>query len=60
LQSVLSDDGGRVIGIHHNSAERNGKTLDAYCCIVFELKDGRATDGWDHFYDLYAWDEFWS
>lgn len=60
LQSVLTDDDGRVIGIHHNTAERDGKTLDVYCCIVFELKDGRVTDGWEHFFDLYAWDEFWS
>ena len=60
LQHVLRSDGGRVVGIHHNSAKRNGKQLDVYCCIVFELKDGRITDGREHFYDLYAWDEFWS
>ena len=60
LQSVLSDDDGRVIGIHINTAERDGKQLDVYCCIVFELKDGRVTHGWEHFYDLYAWDEFWA
>jgi len=60
LQRVLTDDDGRVIGIHHNTAERDGKQLDVYCCIVFELKDGRITDGREHFYDLYAWDEFWS
>jgi len=60
LQHVLTDDDGRVVGIHHNTAERDGKQLDVYCCIVFELKDGRVTDGWEHFHDLYAWDEFWS
>ena len=60
LQRVLADDDGRVVGIHHNSGERNGKQLDVYCCIVFELKDGRVIDGREHFYDLYAWDEFWS
>ena len=26
---------GRVIGVHHNSAERNGKCLDVGCCIDF-------------------------
>ncbi len=60
LQHVLRSDDGRVVGIHHNNAKRNGKQLDVYCCIVFELKDGRITDGREHFYDLYAWDEFWS
>jgi ketosteroid isomerase-like protein len=60
LQHVLTGDDGRVVGIHHNTAERNGKHLDVYCCIVFELEDGRVTDGREHFFDLYAWDEFWS
>jgi len=27
---------------------------------VFELEDGRIVDGREHFYDLRAWDEFWS
>jgi ketosteroid isomerase-like protein len=38
----------------------NGKHLDVGNCIVFELTDGRITDGREHFHDLYAWDEFWS
>ena len=60
LQRVLTDEDGRVIGIHRNTAERDGKTLDIYCCIVFEVVDGRITDGREHFYDLHTWDEFWS
>lgn len=60
LRHVLADDDGRVIGMHHNSGEREGKQLDVDCCLVFELKDGRITDGREHFGDLYAWDEFWS
>jgi ketosteroid isomerase-like protein len=60
LQHVLESDDGRVVGVHHNSGERNGKQLDVGCCIVFEFKDGRVIDGREHFYDLYAWDEFWS
>lgn len=60
LRQVLADDDGHVVGIHHNSGERNGKQLDVDCCLVFELKDGRLTDGREHFYDLNAWDEFWS
>ena len=60
LQQVLTSDDGRVVDIHRNTAERNGKTLDVTCCIVFEIEDGRVVDGREHFYDLYAWDEFWS
>jgi uncharacterized protein len=60
LKRVLTDEDGRVIGIHHNVAERDGKHLDVYCCIVFELENGRIVDGREHVYDLRAWDEFWS
>jgi hypothetical protein len=47
-------------GRHYNCAERNGKRLDVFCCIVIELENGRIIIGREHFYDLYAWDEFWS
>jgi ketosteroid isomerase-like protein len=60
LLHVLESDDGRVVGVHHNTAERDGKRLDVGCCIIFELKDGRVIEGREHFYDLYAWDEFWS
>jgi ketosteroid isomerase-like protein len=60
LQHLLTDADGRVVGIHHNTAERNGKRLDLGCCIVFEIQDGRVISGREHFFDLYAWDEFWS
>ena len=60
LKRVLTDEDGRVIGIHHNVAERHGRHLDVYCCIVFELENGRIVDGREHVYDLRAWDEFWS
>ena len=38
---------------------RTGR-LDVDCCIVFEIKDGRFIDGREYFFDLHAWDEFWS
>ena len=49
-----------MVGIHRSKADRGDKHLDVSDCIVFELKDGRITDGREHFEDLYAWDEFWS
>ena len=60
LKSVAVGDDGRVVGIHHNSAKKNGKQLEVDCCIVFEIKDGKIFSGREHFYDLNAWDEFWS
>jgi hypothetical protein len=60
LQQMAADGEDRVIGIQRSTADRNGKHLDVANCIVFELKDGRVTDGREHFEDLYAWDEFWS
>jgi uncharacterized protein len=60
LLNVLESEDGRVVSVHHNSAERGGRRLDVLCCIVFELKDGRVLIGREHFYDLYAWDALWS
>jgi uncharacterized protein len=60
LRHVTADEEGRVIAIHHNSGVRKGKRLDVDCCLVFQLKNGRVTDGKEHFYNLHAWDEFWS
>jgi ketosteroid isomerase-like protein len=60
LRYVLADDDGHAVGIHHNSAQREGKQLDVDCALVFEIRDGRVVDGREHFYDLEAWDEFWS
>jgi len=60
LKRILTDEDGRVIGIHHDVAERDGKHLDVYGCTVFELENGRIVNGREHFYDLQAWDEFWS
>ena len=57
---MLTDEDGRVIVIHHDVAERNGKHLDVYCCSVFELENDRIVTGREHVYDLLAWDEFWS
>ena len=60
LQHVLVSDDGHVVGVHRNTGERDGKHLDVTCCILFEVRDGRMIDGREFFYDLHAWDEFWS
>ena len=60
LERLIGDDDDRVVGIQRSTADRNGKHLEVRDCIVFTLKDGKITDGREHFEDLYAWDEFWS
>jgi ketosteroid isomerase-like protein len=60
LQHLAADGDNRVVGIQRSTADRDGKHLDVANCIVFELSDGRVTDGREHFENLYAWDEFWS
>ena len=60
LKQVFGSDNGRVVAIHHNSGERNGKRLDTDCCIVFEIKNGQMVSGREHFYDLHNWDAFWA
>jgi ketosteroid isomerase-like protein len=60
LQHLFADDEDCVVGVQTNSAERDGKRLSVDACLVFQLKDGRVTEAWEHHRDLYAWDEFWS
>jgi len=49
-----------VVGVQRNTAERDGRRLYVGDCIVFRLEAGRVVEAWEHFDDLYAWDEFWS
>lgn len=60
MRHVLADDEGRVIAMHHNTGERNGKRLDVDCCLVFEIKNGKVISGREYFYNLNAWEEFWA
>ena len=60
LKKLAATDDGSVIALHHNSGQRNGKTLDTDCCIVFEVKDGRIVSGREHFSDLHNWEAFWA
>jgi ketosteroid isomerase-like protein len=42
LKQVFGSDNRRVVAIHHNGGERNGKRLDTDCCIVFDVRNGAA------------------
>jgi ketosteroid isomerase-like protein len=60
LRQLVPGEDGLVVGVQRSTAERAGKSLDVANCIVFQLEGGRITEVWEHFDDLYAWDEFWS
>jgi uncharacterized protein len=60
FRTAAGTDDGRVIAMHHNAGEREGRSLAVDCCILFEVEDGRIVSGREHFYDLYAWDAFWA
>lgn len=60
LQAVFEAEDGRVVGLHRNIGERDGKQLDTMCCIVVELEDGQIKSGTEYFFDLHNWDQFWS
>ncbi|WP_287310050.1 hypothetical protein [Mesorhizobium sp.] len=40
----MASEDGRVVGVHRNTGERNGKRLDVLCCIVFDIKNGKMID----------------
>jgi uncharacterized protein len=60
LDTVFESEDGRVVGLHHNVGQRNGRQLNTNCCIVFEVREGRIASGTEHFLDLRNWDDFWS
>ena len=60
LLHLLADEEGRVVAIQHDSASRGDRKLSVDCCIVFEFKDGRVISGKEHYYDLHAFEAFWS
>lgn len=59
LKHLLSDEDGRVAGIHRETAQRNGKKIDTTCCIVFEFKEGKVISGTEYIYDLHGMEAFW-
>jgi hypothetical protein len=58
LNVYVSDD--QVAMLDRITAERNGKTLDTELVLVLKVRDGQFVEGWDHFEDLAAWNDFWA
>lgn len=49
-----------VVGLHTNTAERNGKRLNLHEALLFHVRDGRITEAWEHYEDSQTWDEFFA
>jgi len=60
LRQVLVDGRGHVMAVHHATAERAGKTLDAMGGIVFRVVGDKVTDIDECAEDLDVMDAFWS
>jgi ketosteroid isomerase-like protein len=58
LRDVVAS-GDHVVGLHHSKGERGGKTLDVSVALVFQMKGGKVVEAWEHYDDMYAWDDFW-
>lgn len=60
LKEICANNDGTVVALHRNTGTRNGKELNVDCCLVFHIKDEKVIAGHEFFYDLHAWDAFWS
>ena len=59
VQDVIGGEE-HTIGLHHNHAERNGKTLDQDAVLVFTIHDGHVTQVQEFHEDTARSDEFWA
>lgn len=49
-----------VVGVHTGTGERNGKRLSLHEVLVFHLRDGKVSEGWEHYEDSQALDDFFA
>ncbi len=49
-----------VVGLHRNTGERAGRSLNLREALVFHLRDGKIVEAWEHYEDTQAWDEFFA
>jgi ketosteroid isomerase-like protein len=59
LQEIIGGDN-HIIGLQHNHAETNGKTLDTDGALTFQLRDGKITEGREFYEDTARGDAFWA
>jgi len=55
---VANDEHG--VGLHKGFAERGGQALENNGTLVFHVRDGKVTEVWQYWADLYAADELFA
>ncbi len=56
LHDVVANED-HVVGLHHVSAKRDGKTVESIQAIVFHMREGRVSEAWELLFNLYGMDE---
>src|SRR5688572_12708913 len=59
LHDIVANDE-HVVGLHTNTGQRGGKSLNRREVLVFHLRDGRVIEVWEHYEDSQTWEEFYA
>lgn len=59
VHDILANDE-HAVGMHRDTAQRGGKSLDTNEILIFHIRDGKIVEGWESYIDMAAVDEFWS
>jgi ketosteroid isomerase-like protein len=59
LQDVVAGEN-HTVGLQHNQAENNGRSLDTDGAVAFQIRDGKITDGREFYADTAQGDAFWA
>lgn len=57
---AVAADGEYATSFHTAHAHRADRTLEDRNVLLWRVADGRVSEVWEHHYDLFASDEFWS
>ncbi|CAI3797394.1 nuclear transport factor 2 family protein [Pseudarthrobacter sp. MM222] len=59
LQDVVAGEN-HTVGLQHNQAENNGRSLDTDGAIAFQIRDGKIAEGREFYADTAQGDAFWA
>ncbi|MCU1510420.1 MAG: hypothetical protein JWM01_1330 [Arthrobacter sp.] len=59
LQEVIAGEN-HTVGLQHNQAENNGRSLDTDGAIAFQVRDGKIIEGREFYADTAQGDAFWA
>ena len=59
VHDVIANDD-HVVGLHHSTGTRPGKTYDYNETVIMHIRDGMVTEVWEVYGDQYEIDDFWN